>query len=75
MHVLELIMFKSGTGFKAKCSCGVKMGHSTGCNRSGLDYGLSQMGIDFGRHVARSAAENSGTPAKQTGNSASMKRE
>jgi hypothetical protein len=68
MHVLIVTMFKSGTGFKARCSCGAKMGHSTGCNRGGLDYGLAQMGIDFGKHVARAAA-NSGTPAEQTGNS------
>ena len=39
-HVLHVTVFKTGTGLRAKCSCGKRMGSTRGCDSSGLDYAL-----------------------------------
>lgn len=36
MCVLDIVFFKSGTGYRAMCRCGHRFPVASGCNRAGM---------------------------------------
>jgi hypothetical protein len=52
-HKLHFSYFKTGTGFRAKCSCGTSLGSATGCNRAGLNYGQAAAWERYKKHCQK----------------------